>query len=209
MHKKLRFAVTALVSVLAGCAQAEPETVRIVCDGVRPLGAAEWPEEILIACPERERLSTAFEAAAGRSAEGVDWSQTPRVQLVLQTAAVAPPALEFRQGRPARLQLSNTGPFRQTLNANSFFASAVCPKLVTAPRPLPLPANPVTPTLSVRRPPHEVLLDGVPCPSAIHLQPGQVTEVYLVPREVGDYYIECVPCGTASFATASRIRVTD
>ena len=208
MDKKLL--VTVLVLVFAGCAQAGPETVRMACaDPARPFATAERPETILIACPERERPAAASETAIGRSAEDIDWSQAPRAQLVLQAAAVAPPALEFQQGRPARLQLRNIGPVRQTLNANSFFASAVCSMLITVPRPLPLPANPITPSLSVRRPPREVLLDGVPCPSAIHLEPGQVTEVYFVPREAGYYDISCVPCGTASFATASRIKVTD
>ncbi len=100
--------------------------------------------------------------AAPAAAQDVDWSQVPRVEIVLANFEFSPAEIHLKAGRPVVLLLRNASPNTHAFSSRAFFKAA-----------------------DVRPADRRMVAGG-----AIDLAGGEIREVAIVPR-AGRYRVVC------------------
>jgi uncharacterized cupredoxin-like copper-binding protein len=126
---------------------------------------------VLSACTATDVVATdagGYVADPGQQVAGVDWSKAKTVDVALSEYDFTPDKLQFQQGQPYRLHLTNDGWEVHDFASKPFFQAIAAAKLVDAQKTISLP--------------HLV---------SIGVAPGKAKDLYFVPVRTGTYSFEC------------------
>jgi hypothetical protein len=148
---------------------------------------------------------------AGSPVASADWSAANLCVLEASDTGITTTPSRFVKGKASILRIWNNSKRPYSFTAPQFFAAIAPWKIVHRGRAQNLPfacGRDGTVVQSVPGSVSEMSLVSGPAIKSIEVDPGEVSDVYFVPLEEGEYSFECVMYGQVTCAQATTIFVT-